>query len=650
MKKKVLGIMLLVAGLSLAAQAEDLFRAANNTTLNVSGAFTNALGTATIPGAGDVAVWDKTYNVGPAGQALAADGSWQGIRLGSSLNRGITIATNGVTQTQLTLGLAGIDMSAAAQNLTIVPNVVIGASQTWAVSNARTLTVSGVISGTSGSNLTKSDLGTLVLSGDNSYSGTTTISGGTLQIGAGGLTGTLGTGDVINNGSLVFKRTNTMTVANNISGSGSVSYIPTGTKAGTYTVTGNNTYTGDTVISNGNTVIVGSDSNLGNGTKLYIGQNAELHVTNSFATSKAVTMSGGNPALNVDANQTLTLNGSLGSIATATNGTFPIAKNGTGKLVLNAAGSFADKSAFYISAGGLDLGNAAALNGTTLRIGGGSVVLDNTSGLNMTATGMNGLILNAGFTFTGSNDLDLSAAQAGFVANPGDSRTVTVSANKLTLSGILATGTDVSEYVRTNGGLIKAGSGTLVLTGDSDYTGNTVITNDGGKLVINGINLSSNITAYAGATLGGTGTVQAVTMESGSTLSVGNSPGTMTFNDALTLVSGSTNVMEIWSDVSYDVLMGAGTNALTMAGETVFDFTGWAGGVTNGATFAYADMFANWASTNVTGATYSTRGLGVGQSLDFTTDGFTVIPEPATIGMLGLGALLTIMLRRFRTR
>jgi len=277
-------------------------------------------------------------------------------------------------------------------------------------------------------------------------------------------------------------------------------------------------------------------------------------------------------------------------------------------------------------------------------------VLDNTSGLNMTATGMNGLILNAGFTFTGSNDLDLSAAQAGFVANPGDSRTVTVSANKLTLSGILATGTDVSEYVRTNGGLIKAGSGTLVLTGDSDYTGNTVITNDGGKLVINGINLSSNITAYAGATLGGTGTVQAVTMESGSTLSVGNSPGTMTFNDALTLVSGSTNVMEIWSDVSYDVLMGAGTNALTMAGETVFDFIGWAGGVTNGATFAYADMFANWASTNVTGATYSTRGLGVGQSLDFTTDGFTVIPEPATIGMLGLGALLTIMLRRFRTR
>ncbi|MFA7370176.1 MAG: PEP-CTERM sorting domain-containing protein, partial [Kiritimatiellales bacterium] len=61
--------------------------------------------------------------------------------------------------------------------------------------------------------------------------------------------------------------------------------------------------------------------------------------------------------------------------------------------------------------------------------------------------------------------------------------------------------------------------------------------------------------------------------------------------------------------------------------------------------------FQNWGATNVTGtATYSALGLAPEQSLDITADGFTVIPEPATIGMLGLGALITLMIRRVRTR
>jgi|GEM_PF-3186953 len=652
MNKKVLGLILLVAGMSFAAQAVDVM--SKNAGGNVESA---AVWTAGPPTSSDVAVWKLSGN-GHMTNALGADVSWLGIRVDVGIVRDIIINTTGTGS--LTLGSAGIDMSAdptdVIRNLfTIKPNVILGAAQTWNVAENsaldRALQVDGIISGTAGSTLTKAGSGTLVLNGDNTYSGTTTISGGKLQVGAsaGSLTGTLGTGDVINDGLIVFKRTNTMTVANNISGSGSVSYINSGTRGGTYTVTGNNTYTGDTVITNGNTVIVGSNSNLGNGTKLFVGQNAELLVTNSFATSKEVTLGGGNPLLNVDANQTLTLNSGVTSVSSATSGSFPITKAGAGKLVLNGAGSFSDKSTFYVSSGALDLGNAAALNGATLRMH-NNALLDNTSGSNMTVTGMNSFLLNSGMAFTGSKDLDMSTAQAGFSGATVALRTVTVSSNTLTLSGILVTGTDVSGSVRTNAGLIKAGRGTLVLKGDSDYTFNTVITNNGGKLVINGINLSSNITAYAGATLGGTGTVQSVTMLVGSTLSAGNSPGTMTFNEDVLLSEGSTNIMEI-TDIAYDILMGAATNTLTMSGVTVFDFTGFTGGVTNGYTLAWSDMFQNWGATNITGtATYSALGLGVDQSLAITGDGFTVIPEPATIGMLGLGALITLMLRRMRTR
>src|SRR5262249_41533692 len=111
-------------------------------------------------------------------------------------------------------------------------------------------TFSGSISGT-GASLIKIGSGTQILinngTSTNTYTGTTTISSGILQIGNGGTTGTLGTGgDVIDNASLALKRSR-FTLSNKISGTGTV----TQAGPGTTTLSGANTYSGNTFINSG---------------------------------------------------------------------------------------------------------------------------------------------------------------------------------------------------------------------------------------------------------------------------------------------------------------------------------------------------------------------------------------------------------------
>jgi autotransporter-associated beta strand protein len=112
-----------------------------------------------------------------------------------------------------------------------------------------------------GGKITKVGVGTLTLAGNNPYGGGTFINGGTLQVGNGSSTGSIGTGPVANNAALVINRTGALAIPGNISGTGSLSHIGPGVT----TLGGNNGgYSGPIAISAG-TLVAASGNALGSG-------------------------------------------------------------------------------------------------------------------------------------------------------------------------------------------------------------------------------------------------------------------------------------------------------------------------------------------------------------------------------------------------
>lgn len=554
---------------------------------------------------------------------------------------------------------------------------------TLAFNRSNTLTANNLISGTG--SLLQSGAGTLILAGTNSYSGGTTISSGTLQVGNGGAAANgLGSGAVVNNGILAFNfNTNTLNVANNISGSGSLN-IDTSAN-GLLVLSGNNSYLGDTSLTNAARLSVSKDANLGGGANININQNAILTATDSFSTTKTITLSaaGGAQEIDVAAGATLTLNGKV----TGGNSGASLKLAGAGTIVYATANDHGATTA--ISAGTLKLSGTGTINngnglltvttdgkvdlgGTAQTIGAlklqssgffitnGDLTLTSITniGIGLVSANLHGAgasLVSSGtlLTLTGANDFGGGTTISGGTVKIGNGGNTGngLGSGSVVNNGILdfahTNALTLANVISGSGSLTKTNSGILTLSGANTYTGSTTVA--AGMLVVNGSLLSQLTTVDNGATLGGTGTVQAVTLNAGSILSAGNSPGTMTFAGNLLLATGSTNIMQIYTD-GFDVLKGSATNTITMAGYTLFDFT--SNSVADHTSFKVLD---NWASGGIStnGATFDFTGLATGQSLDYSqlvSNGLvTVIPEPATIGMLGLGALITIMLRRVRT-
>ncbi|WP_422002083.1 autotransporter domain-containing protein [Reyranella sp.] len=113
--------------------------------------------------------------------------------------------------------------------------------------NGNTVMLASAISGSGG--LTKAGLGTLILTGANTYGGGTTVSGGTLQ----GTTATL-QGNIANNAAVVFSQSGNGTYAGSLSGTGSLALQG----GGTYTFTGTGSFSGPTTVTGSGLVVNGS--------------------------------------------------------------------------------------------------------------------------------------------------------------------------------------------------------------------------------------------------------------------------------------------------------------------------------------------------------------------------------------------------------
>ena len=285
--------------------------------------------------------------------------------------------SGGTTITQGTLAIgADSALGGATGGLTfnggtlqLTGNVDVAGTRALSITNANgtidtqgfTSTVSQGISGAGA--LTKAGSGTLVLAGDNTYQGGTTVAAGTLQLGNGGTSGSI-TGNVVDNGTLMFNRSDVFTFGGTVSGTGGITQAGTGTTV----LTANNAIQGDTLIASG-ALAIGDAAHA----------SAALGVSGTNAPQSLRTMAGGSGSnVQIAANATLggygTVNGAVtnnGTVAVA-DALAAFANTGSGNLTIN--GSL--NNAGTVQVGGAGVGNKLVVNGNY--VGNGGVLAINT--------------------------------------------------------------------------------------------------------------------------------------------------------------------------------------------------------------------------------------------------------------------------------
>ena len=382
---------------------------------------------------------------------------------------------------------AAIDLQAAqnwsnsSNNLLSINGSVNNNGYSLSIGGAGITLLPGNISGSGG--LNKTDGGTLVLQSANTFTGTTTISGGTLDVSyAGALqSSTLGAptggsvvfdqnvasrafnlGALSGSGNLVLQNNAsspaaitlnvggnsvTTTYSGNLSGSGTLVVMG----SGEFTLSGNNTYGGGTTVTSGSAIFTNPGAlpsysttaamlNVANGATLVLDVGVSGWTAASIGSLLAANSGSfaAGSTLDIDttgASGTTTVNSSIA-------GNLGLVKSGANSLSLSSANTFSGMTT--VSAGTLNVANSNALQNSTL--------VAPTVGTVVLAPGVGSFNVGG---LTGSGNLSLQNGPA--IVGWNNSSTVYSGA----LSG--------------SGALIKYGNGCLCLTGTNTYSGTTVV-------------------------------------------------------------------------------------------------------------------------------------------------------------------------------
>jgi fibronectin-binding autotransporter adhesin len=461
-------------------------------------------------------------------------------------------------------GLITNSSSATGSLLVAIPVILNGAVTVNNSSGTTGLIMQGLVSGSGSLTVNNTSNFLLELINGGTYTGGTTISTGTLQIGNGAQTGVVFSGAVANSGTLKFNpaSADTISYAGVISGMGAV----TANGAGTISFSGANTYSGVTFVSNGT---------LADGVANAFSPNSQIQVSSggTLAVNHNETIGGlrdgaGAGTVNLGSGVTLTVNttgipgplsgtitGTGGSLVTGGAGTMTLSGANTydggtivssGILVANNAsgsatgsGTVTINSGATFQVGAIGVGTAGAISGNvvdngTLSFGdivtfgesiSGSGVLTVVTGANATLTGssnnytgftsVNGTLadgtLNPSFS---PNSVMIVNSAAGHLTvntnetiagltNGGSGGPVSIvnGGTALTINTSTLNPTPFGGLISGAGGLTLSGSGSFGLSAANTYTGPTTI--NGGTLFLTGVNAigSSTITVASGATL-----------------------------------------------------------------------------------------------------------------------------------------------------
>lgn len=456
-----------------------------------------------------------------------------------------------------------------------------------------------------------------------------------------------------------------------------------GSTAGGFTLTG---AAGGTIAGSG-TDALNTINNLtyafnlaANGNNVILSNGSDL----TFGSTSTMNFNGiGNftSTLNIGDGSVLTTNGAI--VANAVVGASintRINKGGLGKWIVNSANNdLSNLNRVALASGTIELGASGALGTADIVKSGATdaAILMTTAGtttankiqfLNSTGATTSQTIggTNTSGTATFSNSVDLSFASSGVTTGEKLTQFTAASGGRVTFSGTIK---DNSSSEFRQGGVNKVGGGTVVFTGVTNtYTLGTVVSE--GTLLINATPVggsgvgTGNLTVASGATLGGaSGRVKLAADNSiniNGTIDVGDGSGAaiMFFDTsgagAFNLNAGSTISLDIWTNT----LTGVDRIVTQNTTNVILDDTSTLSVANAGAvTFASGDTFNlfDWANTPT--GTFGTvllptltGGLTWDTSDIYNTGTISVVPEPSSVLLCGLGLAMTLHCLRRRNR